>query len=121
MPTRPNRLCLEPGCHRLVKMGRCPEHAHKTKQHYATERETSNPNHRAYYTEEWRRIRAAHLAAEPNCRRCGKPGNVVDHITPWKGDMSAFYAGPFQTLCRPCHASKTAKHDGWRAKSLSGY
>ena len=28
---------------------------------------------------------------------------ICDHITPHKGDVAAFYAGPFQSLCKPCH------------------
>ena len=61
-----------------------------------------------YRTARWQRIRKAQLAREPLCRYCQQMGRVVaaticDHITPHKGDVAAFYAGPFQSLCKPCH------------------
>lgn len=61
-----------------------------------------------YRTARWLRLRKAQLAKEPLCRYCQQMGRVtaatiVDHITPHKGDVAAFYAGPFQSLCKPCH------------------
>lgn len=45
------------------------------------------------------------------CKRCGGPGNVVDHVD---GD---FTNNPpddsnYQTLCNTCHSKKTAQEDG---------
>jgi 5-methylcytosine-specific restriction endonuclease McrA len=30
---------------------------------------------------------------------------VCDHVEPHRGDARRFWAGPFQTLCKPCHDS----------------
>jgi len=56
----------------------------------------------------WRKIRLQHLASEPLCRMCKArdritPASVCDHIQPHKGDEALFFAGPFQSLCKPCH------------------
>ena len=31
--------------------------------------------------------------------------NVVDHVTPHRGDWTAFVTGQLQSLCEPCHKS----------------
>jgi 5-methylcytosine-specific restriction endonuclease McrA len=52
--------------------------------------------------------RAKHLEQEPNCRRCGRPGRIVDHIRPHRGDESlAFDPDNLQTLCEICNPRKT--------------
>lgn len=61
-----------------------------------------------YRTARWQRIRKAQLDREPLCRYCQQMGRITaatvcDHITPHKGDAVAFHAGPFQSLCKPCH------------------
>ena len=61
------------------------------------------------YGYKWQKRRLAHLAAHPLCVMCkaeGRvtPANVVDHITPHRGDPVLF-AGPVQSLCK-------AHHDG---------
>jgi 5-methylcytosine-specific restriction endonuclease McrA len=63
-----------------------------------------------YKTAAWRNIRKRQLSIEPLCRFCKKdgkitPATVVDHITPHRGDMKLFFAGPFQSLCSECHSS----------------
>jgi 5-methylcytosine-specific restriction enzyme A len=63
-----------------------------------------------YRTPEWRRISAAQLAAEPNCRMCEQEGRttratVCDHVTPHRGDSTLFFNGPFQSLCDGHHCS----------------
>lgn len=64
---------------------------------------------RLYGTAKWQRIRKAQLSREPLCRYCTQMGRVVaatvcDHITPHRGNATAFYAGPFQSLCATCHS-----------------
>lgn len=77
-----------------------------------------------YNTAAWRRIRVAHLATEPLCRRCkvngvlndgsrSMDGNrqtnrrrrhlVVNHIGGHGGDRQKFLTGPFETLCPDHH------------------
>jgi 5-methylcytosine-specific restriction protein A len=62
-----------------------------------------------YKTARWQRIRQATFLADLyTCRICGKiEGDtsrlVCDHVEPHRGDEAKFWAGPFQTLCHPCH------------------
>lgn len=70
----------------------------------------SRPWVKWYKTTNWKRIRRSQLAKEPLCRFCKqhgivKPANVCDHITPHRGNMALFFAGPFQSLCNECHSS----------------
>jgi 5-methylcytosine-specific restriction protein A len=56
----------------------------------------------------WLHIRKAQLSEEPTCRFCRLVGietqaTVCDHIHPHRGDVEAFWSGPFQSLCTECH------------------
>lgn len=64
-----------------------------------------------YKTAAWRRIRDRQLDREPICRMCANegvfvPATVCDHVTPHRGNVAAFWAGPFQSLCNRCHSSR---------------
>ena len=66
---------------------------------------------RFYQTAAWRRVRRRVLAMQPLCRACLKqarmtPAKICDHISPLWDDFQGFLKGPFQGLCRPCHAEK---------------
>jgi 5-methylcytosine-specific restriction endonuclease McrA len=66
--------------------------------------------HRFYHTARWQRLRKHQLIAHPLCTYClanGKvtPATVVDHVTPHRGDWTAFCTGKLQSLCEPCHKS----------------
>jgi 5-methylcytosine-specific restriction enzyme A len=68
---------------------------------------------RLYNSQRWKSIRRQQLAEYPWCAEClshGKhvPAREVDHIHRHRGNAEAFYAGPFQSLCTPCHSRKTA-------------
>jgi 5-methylcytosine-specific restriction protein A len=61
-----------------------------------------------YQNARWRKFRASHLQANPFCAACRRQGRVkvariVDHVEPHRGDPIKFWAGPFQSLCKPCH------------------
>ena len=114
------RLCGAAGCYDLVDPPRvyCARHQGyedarlKRQAERATQRWDSH--HKAhewswvYRDPRWRRLRAEHITLEPCCRRCGSPGDVVDHITPHRGDEAlAFDPGNLQTLCARCDARKT--------------
>jgi hypothetical protein len=63
-----------------------------------------------YQLERWRRIRRAHLRAEPLCRMCLAnnrvvPATIVDHIEPHNGNWNKFLTSPRQSLCEHCHNS----------------
>lgn len=69
---------------------------------------------RLYRTYRWKKIRDAHISANPICEMCLAQGKtvlarVVDHIIPHKGDIDLFYSGPFQSLCYPHHNSTKQK------------
>lgn len=57
----------------------------------------------------WRRLRASVLSEQPLCKHCMARGYVVtasevDHAD---GDPSNNERGNLQSLCKPCHSSKT--------------
>lgn len=64
---------------------------------------------RLYNTPRWHQIRTTQLQAEPLCRACaalGKvtPATVCNHLDKdSKATIDGFYAGPFSSLCAPCH------------------
>jgi len=70
------------------------------------------------YNARWSRVRAYQLRIEPLCRICKskeitKLAKVVDHIIPHKGNYELMWDNSnFQSLCIPCHNTKTATEDG---------
>jgi len=73
---------------------------------------------RLYDSLAWRRASKGFLAEHPLCRDCyGRslvvPAEVVDHVTPHRGDPALFWDRTnWQPLCKPCHDRKTATTDG---------
>ena len=66
--------------------------------------------HRQWYkTSRWQKLRWSVLTRDLfTCAMCGKVESntsqlVCDHVERHHGDEQAFWAGPFQTLCKPCH------------------
>ena len=56
----------------------------------------------------WLRLRREQLQSELLCRFCLIVGRetaatVCDHVVPHRGDVDAFWSGPFQSLCVGCH------------------
>lgn len=72
----------------------------------------------------WMRRRARWLAEHPLCEHCEERGRVtaaeeVDHRVPlWKG--GADDESNYSSLCRPCHAAKTARDMGYRQRVTIG-
>jgi 5-methylcytosine-specific restriction protein A len=77
----------------------------------------SHEYHNLYDTTRWRKLRAAHLASNPDCIYCLQAGilrqaNIVDHIKPHKGDITLFYSSDnLQSLCKRCHDSTKKKQE----------
>lgn len=76
---------------------------------------------RWYKTARWQAIRSQQLAKEPLCLMCEQldrttPATICDHVTPHRGDQQAFWTGPFQSLCAPCHdtAKQREERRGYR-------
>jgi len=112
LPYQSLRKCTYPGCHVLVKSGRCP--AHSTKR---IERDPAIK--KLYNSPQWRTMRAAQLAKEPWCAECLARGEhvfaaEVDHIKPHDGNATLFFDETnLQSLCKPDHSKKTAS-EVWR-------
>jgi 5-methylcytosine-specific restriction endonuclease McrA len=53
----------------------------------------------------WRKVRNAHLKAEPACRACGTDKDLqVHHVKPWHVSQALrFEHSNLITLCQPCH------------------
>jgi 5-methylcytosine-specific restriction enzyme A len=77
------------------------------------------------YTYRWKQFRLGWLGEHPLCgdredgpsgehSACVRESRVtaatdVDHIRPHRGDMEAFWRGPYQSLCADCHLKKTQR------------
>ena len=70
------------------------------------------------YGADWRVVRDAHLAIEPNCGACALEGKarrakIVDHIESIaKRPELRLEPSNLQSLCWPCHNAKTNRVDG---------
>jgi 5-methylcytosine-specific restriction endonuclease McrA len=57
------------------------------------------------YDSRWQRERAAFLAVNRHCRRCGERATLVDHIRPHRGNWAVFWdRSNWQPLCTACHS-----------------
>jgi 5-methylcytosine-specific restriction protein A len=110
MPTTPRPQCSIYRCKQPTRPGSgfCSEHAPPVHVNNA-KRETD----REYKTRVWQTIRAGQLSKQPLCQSCALVGRVVgavhvDHVISWKTiGPHAFTANRFQSLCAPCHSTKT--------------
>jgi len=58
------------------------------------------------YDAEWEKLRANHLKVYPNCKRCGEPATVVDHIIPVRqAPHRRLDPSNLQSLCTNHHSS----------------
>ncbi|MHB1652355.1 MAG: HNH endonuclease [Desulfitobacteriaceae bacterium] len=115
MPFKPKRPCSYPGCPRLTEGRFCEMHQQESEKKYNLKRGSAASRG---YDSRWRMVRERHLREHPLCVLCeqeGKltPATVVDHIKPHKGNKELFWdESNWQSLCKACHDSKTAQHDG---------
>ncbi|WP_411887359.1 HNH endonuclease [Hydrocarboniphaga effusa] len=83
-------------------------------------RAAARPSRKWYGSYRWQQLRARHLACSPLCVYCKRQGRVAqatvcDHVTPHNDDETAFWSGPFQSLCKDCHDSaKKAEENAGR-------
>jgi 5-methylcytosine-specific restriction endonuclease McrA len=77
------------------------------------------PSSQRGYDREWSQLRNAYAQQYPLCEHCLKrsvitPMHEVDHIVPFSGlaDPLRLAWDNLQSLCRPCHATKTAQQGG---------
>jgi len=81
-----------------------------TPRSYEADRRATSATKSLYSLAAWRKIRADQLRREPLCRFCiangiARAATTCDHVEPHRGDVARFWAGPFQSLCAPCHSS----------------
>src|SRR5690349_18252033 len=58
----------------------------------------------------WKRVRAAKLAQQPTCERCGEPATDVHHKDEAGLDGPAAYSiENAEALCHSCHSKHTAR------------
>jgi 5-methylcytosine-specific restriction protein A len=80
---------------------------------------------RLYDTANWKRIAAWQFRRQPLCEACADvvAATLVDHIIPIKAGGAMRDAANLQSLCRECHADKTAcemRGKKWIAKKYRG-
>lgn len=117
-PIRPPRPCTEPVCRELVpstaKTSRCSIHQAawmaRERERRRRYNEARGHTEKQGYGYAWRKIRKQALMAEPYCQ-CGARANTVDHIVP-RSKGGGDDPGNLSTMCRRCHAKKTAGEDG---------
>lgn len=104
MPVAALHPCAEAGCPELLERGtaRCPKHDLRRQRGSSTQQG---------YGQNWRRMRAAFLAANPWCGECGAPSTEADHKTPRSQGGSDDWDN-LQAMCKSCHSRKTATKDG---------
>ena len=76
---------------------------------------TRPPSHQRGYDRDWARLRRRWFAAHPLCEHCLAQGITTaaregDHVVPFRGrdDPLRLDGNNLQSLCRRCHAIKTA-------------
>jgi 5-methylcytosine-specific restriction protein A len=74
----------------------------------ASERRETKQDRR-YWSQAWRKARAAYLGHHPVCVDCGRLANVVDHITPVRLGGEFWDSSNWQPMCTPCHNRKSGK------------
>lgn len=81
---------------------------------------------RLYGTVRWKRVREQQLTEQPLCERCIRtetvePATVVHHKDGGhKGDLTKFWEGPFESLCKPHHDSDGALEDRGKVATTYG-
>ncbi len=85
-----------------------PDRDQTASQRYNAQRRRDTETARLYSTRRWQALRADQLSREPLCRMCMAEdritaATVCDHVQPHRGDVTAFWAGPFQSLCKLHH------------------
>lgn len=111
----PKRLCIAfgPGCDNAgiaaAGTSRCPAHSRGWRKSAAMKSRSGY-----YDTRSWKERRARQLAEEPYCRTCGRPAEIADHV--FNVGAGHDFDGPLQSLCKPCHAKKTASEGGKASK-----
>lgn len=69
------------------------------------------------YGKEWEEYRVIFLNVNPDCYVCNKKANIVDHVTPHKGDFKLFWkVDNYLPLCKSHHDTVTNLFDRRHSK-----
>jgi hypothetical protein len=101
---------------KTFRTARHVQQAAAAQREYDQRRARESETRRLYWTARWRRIAKAHLDEHPLCVMCEAegviaPATVCDHVTPHRGDVDAFWSGPFQGLCKRHHDSAKQREE----------
>lgn len=116
------KICNEPGCNTLINYSEryCSKHKKdpltfkKAMMNFETEYAD------LYRSEDWRKRSKRFLQQYPFCVHCCKKAEVVDHITPHRGNELLFNdENNWQPLCKQCHDQKTRREMNQRKKEES--
>lgn len=110
----PKKLCNQIGCSNIISYEDryCVAHARNndktaTTKHYDKNKRNQERS-RFYHSAQWNKLRDIHLQKEPLCIICQDPGEIVDHIKEIEDGGCATCLDNLQTLCKPCHNTKTS-------------
>ena len=116
MAQRAPTPCRYPKCGALVDLpGYCEPHRRLIRRQQDKRRGSAAARG---YGSRWQAARVAFLVKHPLCAKCARhdrvtPANVVDHVAPHRGNSDLFWdTSNWQSLCKPCHDTKTAREDG---------
>jgi possible bacteriophage endonuclease len=117
MPVKPASPCSHPGCPELTHGRYCEQHAKAEDARYRKYQRDPKINRR--YGTQWRKIRAAYIAARPLCEDCLETGRYtpvqeVHHVLPLEHGGTHDFDN-LRSLRKPCHSRQTALDDDrWR-------
>lgn len=108
--------CKSPRCPNLVLGAAryCEAHRDLEPKPYSFKRRP--PLKELYNTTRWQKTRAAFLAENPVCARCGRPANTVHHVAMARENPELWFDfDNLEALCRGCHA-KESQREGQESK-----
>lgn len=116
MPTRAPRPCSKAGCSQLTATGRCAEHPPALRARGKADRRYDDARGGARergYDATWERLARSFLREHPLCAACEAEGvtaaaELVDHVRELRDGGARLDESNLQSLCRRCHARKTA-------------
>ena len=117
MAQKPPHTCRYPGCPNIVRTPYCSEHAEyekAVKSDYEKRRTDKEAHGNFYGKAVWQKARKMYASRHPLCEDCLERGytvemEIVDHIEEILDGGERLSEQNFRSLCRSCHAIKTAK------------
>lgn len=110
----PKKLCTQIGCSNIIKYEDryCAAHAQNNNKtattKYYDKNKRDQQRSKFYHSAQWKKLRELQLNDEPLCVICKDIGEIVDHIKEISDGGCATCMDNLQTLCKPCHNTKTS-------------